>query len=166
MIRPARSEDVPAIASLIRELALYEKLEHEVTASEADLRAGLGFAAHPATSTDAPRAYAEALLAEDGREVVGFALFFHNYSTFVGKPGVYLEDLFVSPHARRRGHGSALLKELARIAVERGCGRFEWSVLEWNEPAIRFYESLGARKMEEWRIFRVTGAALERLART
>jgi GNAT superfamily N-acetyltransferase len=99
-------------------------------------------------------------------DVLGFALFFHNYSTFLGKPGIYLEDLFVLPEARRRGYGRALLMEVARIAVERGCGRFEWSVLEWNEPAIRFYESLGAKRMEGWRIFRVTGEALMKLARS
>jgi GNAT superfamily N-acetyltransferase len=155
-VRPASPADVPAIFSLVQALARYEKLEHEVSATEGDFAAHL-FGAHP---------YAEALVAEEpaGGPVVGFALYFHNFSTFLGKPGIYLEDLFVLPAHRRRGHGRALLSALARVAVERRCGRLEWSVLNWNEPAIRFYESLGARKLDEWSIFRMTGAAIERLA--
>ncbi len=154
MIRPARPDDVPTVLTLIRELARYEKLEHEVVGTEADLREHLF----------GPRRRAEVLLAEDAGEVAGFALFFHNYSTFLCKPGIYLEDLFVRPEHRRRGHGEALLAALARLAVERGCGRFEWSVLSWNEPAFAFYESLGARRMEDWRVMRVDGDALARLA--
>jgi len=154
MIRPARPEDVPAILSLIRALARYEKLEHEVVGTEADLREHL-FGTPPR---------AEVALVEDGGDVAAFALFFPNYSTFLCKPGLYLEDLFVLPEHRRKGYGKALLGHLARLAVERGCGRFEWAVLDWNEPAIGFYRSLGARMQDDWRIFRVTGEALERLA--
>jgi GNAT superfamily N-acetyltransferase len=154
MIRPARPGDVPIIASLVRELARYERLEREVSMAEEDL------AAHLFGS----RRYAEVLIAEDAGPAVGFALFFHNFSTFVGKPGIYLEDLFVLPAHRRRGWGRALLTEVARLAVERRCGRFEWAVLRWNEPAIAFYRSLGATVMDEWQTFRVTGAALDRLA--
>src|SRR5688572_14456786 len=134
MIRPASPTDVPVIAELIRGLAEYEKLADEVTLTEADLTEHL-FGA---------RRHAEVLLAEEEGRVVGFALFFHNFSTFLAKPGVYLEDLFVRPEARGRGHGKALLVAMARIAVERGCGRFEWSVLDWNTPAIEFYKRLGA----------------------
>jgi GNAT superfamily N-acetyltransferase len=155
MIRTARPEDVPTILSLIRALARYERLEHEVVGTEADLRQHL--------FGPAPRA--EVLLVEDAGEVAAFALFFHNYSTFLCKPGLYLEDLFVVPEHRRKGYGRALLGALARIAVDRGCGRFEWAVLEWNEPAIAFYRSLGAKMVDEWRIFRATGDALARLAR-
>jgi GNAT superfamily N-acetyltransferase len=115
------------------------------------------------------RRYCEALVAEEGapgaRVVVGFALFFHNYSTFLAQPGMYLEDLFVLPDARRRGHGRDLLKAVARIAVERRCGRFEWAVLNWNEPAICFYKALGAKPLDEWGLFRISGEALETLAR-
>ena len=154
MIRPARPEDVPAILSLIRALARYEKLEHEVVGTEADLREHL---------FGSP-ARAEVALVEDGGDVAAFALFFPNYSTFLCKPGLYLEDLFVLPDHLRKGYGKALLGHLARVAVERGCGRFEWAVLDWNEPAIAFYRSLGAKMQEDWRIFRVTGEALDRLA--
>src|SRR5262249_47547612 len=154
MIRPAEPADLPVIAQLIRELAEYERLAHEVVLDEARLREHLF----------GPRRYAEVLLAEDGGAVVGFALFFHNYSTFLGRPGLYLEDLFVRPAARGRGHGKALLLALARLAVERGCGRLEWAVLDWNEPAIGFYKSLGAVPMDDWTVFRVTGAALAWLA--
>jgi GNAT superfamily N-acetyltransferase len=154
MIRPASPTDVAEIARLIRALAEYEKLAHAVTLDEAALGEHL-FGA---------RRYAEALLAEEDGRVVGFALFFHNYSTFVGSPGIYLEDLFVEPAHRGRGQGKALLVELARIAIQRGCGRLEWSVLDWNEPAIGFYRSLGARPMEEWTVFRLQGAALESMA--
>jgi GNAT superfamily N-acetyltransferase len=154
MVRSARPDDVPAVLSLIRALARYEKLEHEVVGTEADLREHL-FGVHPR---------AEVALVEDGGSIAAFALFFHNYSTFLCKPGLYLEDLFVLPEHRRKGYGRALLGHLARLAVERGCGRFEWAVLDWNEPAIAFYRSLGAKTLEDWRIFRVTGEALGRLA--
>lgn len=154
MIRPATPDDVPLVLSLVRELAEYEKLGHEVVGDASLLREHLF----------GPRRCAEVLLAQDDGEVVGFALFFHNYSTFLTRPGIYLEDLFVRPAHRRRGHGRALLQALARLAVERGCGRFEWAVLDWNEPAMDFYRSLGAKKMDAWRIFRLTGDALARLA--
>lgn len=153
MIRPATPADVPAVARLIRDLAEYERLSDAVVFDEGQLREHLF----------GPRPYAEVLLAEDAGAVVGFALFFHNYSTFVGKPGVYLEDLFVKPEARGKGYGKALLLALARLAVERGCGRVEWSVLNWNEPSIRFYQSLGARPMDEWTVYRLDGEALARL---
>jgi GNAT superfamily N-acetyltransferase len=155
MIRPATPDDVAAIARLIRALAEYERLSHEVLLDESLLHEHLF----------GQRRYAEVLLAEDEGGVVGFALFFHNYSTFVGKPGIYLEDLFVEPAHRGRGHGKALLTELAKIAVARNCGRLEWTALDWNEPAIGFYRSLGARAMDDWTVFRLTGAALEKLAK-
>jgi GNAT superfamily N-acetyltransferase len=155
MIRPANPADVPIIARLIRALAEYEKLSHEVVLREEDLHRHLF----------GERRHAEVLLAEDEGRVVGFALFFHNYSTFLARPGIYLEDLFVLPESRGRGYGKALLSHLARVAVERGCGRFEWSVLDWNTPSIEFYESRGAVPQEGWTVFRVTGEALERLAR-
>ena len=139
MIRLATPADVPVIAELIRALAEYEKLLHEVVLEESALRAHLF----------GPRPYAEVLIAEDEGQAVGFALFFHNFSTFLAKPGLYLEDLFVRPEARGRGHGKALLARLAKLAVERGCGRFEWSVLDWNENAIRFYKGMGASVMTE-----------------
>jgi GNAT superfamily N-acetyltransferase len=154
MIRPARPADVPAVLTLIRALARYERLEDEVVGTEADLREHL-FGAHPR---------AEVSLVEEGGHITAFALFFHNYSTFLCKPGLYLEDLFVLPDHRRKGHGRALLAHLAGIALERGCGRFEWSVLNWNEPAVAFYRSLGAVILDDWRVFRVTGEALGRLA--
>jgi GNAT superfamily N-acetyltransferase len=153
-IRFAGANDCAAILGFIRELAEYERLAHEVVADEAGLQATL-FGARPA---------AEVLIAELGGEPVGFALFFPSYSTFLGKPGLYLEDLFVRPAARGRGCGLALMSALARIAVARGYGRFEWSVLDWNEPALRFYESLGARPQSEWTVHRVTGAPLSALA--
>jgi GNAT superfamily N-acetyltransferase len=154
MIRSARAEDVATIAHLIRQLARYERLEHQVSGSEDDLREHL-FGERP---------HAEVLLAEDQGTVVGFALFFHNYSTFLARPGIYLEDLFVLPEHRRAGWGRALLGAVARIAVERRCGRFEWAALTWNEPAIAFYRAFGAETMDEWRTFRVTGDALSKLA--
>ena len=154
MIRPARPDDVPTIHSLIRDLARYEKLEHQVVGTEQELRDNL-FGERPA---------AEVLLAEVDGAVAGFALFFHNYSTFLCRRGLYLEDLFVRPEHRGRGLGKALLQALARLAIERGCGRFEWAVLDWNAPAIGFYRSLGASLLEEWRIFRLTGGALTALA--
>jgi GNAT superfamily N-acetyltransferase len=155
MIRPATREDVPLIHRFIRELAEYERLAHTVVATEEALRETL-FGPKPA---------AEVVLAFDGNEPVGFALFFHNYSTFLAKPGLYLEDLFVLPERRGHGYGRALLVHLARIALERGCGRFEWAVLDWNEPAIGFYRKLGAEPQDDWTVFRVTGDALARLAR-
>ncbi len=154
MIRSARPDDVPAVLSLIRALARYEKLEHEVVGTEAALREHL-FGAHPR---------AEVALVEDAGSIAAFALFFHNYSTFLCQPGLYLEDLFVLPEHRRKGYGRALLGHLAKLAVERGCGRFEWAVLDWNEPAKAFYRSLGAKTLDDWRIFRVTGEALGKLA--
>jgi GNAT superfamily N-acetyltransferase len=154
-IRAAEATDVPVIARLIRGLASFEKMQDQVSMTEERLAANL-FGEHR---------YAETLLAEDDGEPVGFALFFHNFSTFLGLPGVYLEDLFVIPEQRGRGIGRALLKELARLAVERGCGRLEWSVLDWNSDAIGFYERLGARPNSEWTVYRLTGEALTSLGR-
>jgi GNAT superfamily N-acetyltransferase len=158
MIRAATPADVPTIHALVRELARYEKLEHEAVGTEDQIRASLFGPAAP---------QAEVLVAEapEASRAVGFALFFHNYSTFLGRRGLYLEDLFVLPEYRRQGYGASLLRALARIAVDRGCGRFEWAVLEWNEPAIRFYRSLGAEQLDAWRLCRLTGEALERLAK-
>ncbi len=156
MIRPAAPADVPTVARLIRALAEYERLADHVVLDEDRLREHLF----------GPRPYCEALIAEDAGTPVGFALFFHNYSTFLGRPGIYLEDLFVLPEYRGRGHGKALLAALARLALERGCGRLEWAVLDWNEPAIGFYKSLGAVPLDEWTAYRVTGEALERLGRS
>lgn len=153
-IRPAAVADVPLILAYVRELAAYEKLAHEVVADEAGLRRTL-FGEHPA---------AEVLLAAaDGAEA-GFALFFHTYSTFLGLPGLYLEDLFVRPEFRGRGIGRRLLSTLATLALARGCGRFEWSVLDWNEPAIGFYRKLGARPMEGWTVWRLNGPDLVALS--
>ncbi len=154
MIRAATPADLPVIVRLIRDLAEYEKLAHAVDLDEAKLRDHLF----------GPRPYAEVLLAEDAGAVVGFALFFHNYSTFRGKPGIYLEDLFVVPAARGKGFGKALLAELANLAVARDCARVEWSVLDWNEPSINFYRALGAVPMDEWTVFRLTDGALRTLA--
>jgi GNAT superfamily N-acetyltransferase len=156
MIRPATAADVPAILQLIRALSEYEKLADQVVVDEARLREHLF----------GPRPYAEVLLAEDGGRVVGYALFFHTYSTFLGRPSLYLEDLFVLPEHRGRGHGKGLLARLARLAVERDCGRFEWMVLDWNTPAIEFYASLGAALAPEWKLCRMTGDALRRFAAT
>lgn len=153
-IRPATADDVPVILSFVRDLAEYEKLSHLVTATEAGLREAL-FGAHPG---------AEVVLAYEGQEAVGFAVYFHNFSTFLGVKGLWLEDLFVRPAYRGRGHGKALLLHVARIAHQRGCGRFEWAVLDWNEPSIRFYKSLGAQPLDDWTIMRVTGPALHALA--
>jgi GNAT superfamily N-acetyltransferase len=154
-IERATERDVPLILELIQGLAVYEKLAHEVTATEAGLRETL-FGARPA---------ADVIIAYAGDTPAGFALFFPNYSTFLGKPGLYLEDLFVRPEYRGQGLGLALMKRLAQIAVERGCGRFEWSVLDWNAPSIEFYKSLGAELLDEWTGCRITGDALVRLAR-
>ncbi len=154
VIKPAIVEDVSLILGFIKKLAEYEKLAHEVVATEAGLREML-FGARP---------YAEVVIAYYRAEPVGFALFFHNFSTFLGQPGLYLEDLFVDEQHRGNGFGKALLIYLAKLAVERGCGRFEWWVLDWNEPSINFYKSLGAVPMDEWTVFRVTGEALKNLA--
>ena len=155
-VRAASAEDVPLILTFIKELAEYERLSHVVVATEESLRRWL-FGEQPV---------AEVLIAEHGGEAAGFAVFFHNFSTFLGKPGIYLEDIYVRPGFRGRGMGKAMLARLARLARERCCGRLEWSVLDWNEPSIRFYESLGAVAMDEWTVHRVTGEALDRLARS
>ncbi|MCY7283758.1 MAG: GNAT family N-acetyltransferase [Cyanobacteria bacterium CAN_BIN43] len=155
-IRPAKSEDVETIFQLIHALADYEKLSHEVTGTAALLHEHL-FGAHPCI---------EALLADHQGQPIGFALFFTNYSTFLTKPGIYLEDLFVMPEYRGKGIGKALLGALARLALERDCGRLEWSVLDWNEPAIAFYQRIGATVLPEWRICRVTGAAIAPLGKS
>jgi GNAT superfamily N-acetyltransferase len=154
-IRPATAADAALVLEMIKELAEYERLAHAVAATEAMIRESL-WGAHPS---------AEVLIASVDGQPAGFALFFHNYSTFLAQRGLYLEDLFVKPAFRGRGVGRALLERLAAIAVERDCGRFEWSVLDWNEPAIGFYKNLGAVPMQEWTIFRVTGDALRKLAR-
>jgi GNAT superfamily N-acetyltransferase len=146
--------DVPLIADLIRGLARYEKLEHEVTMTEEKLT----------DSLFGERRYAETLIAEEDGEPVGFALFFHNFSTFLAQPGIYLEDLFVVPEHRGRGIGRALLERLAQVAVDRGCGRLEWAVLNWNQDAIRFYERLGAKPNSEWTVYRLAGEPLRALA--
>lgn len=153
-LRPAIRTDVPQILSFIRELAEYEKLAHEAVATEAGMGEQL-FGTRPA---------AEVVMAEVDGQPAGFALFFQNFSTFLGQPGLYLEDLFVRPQYRGLGLGRRLMVHLARLAVERGYGRFEWSVLDWNEPAIRFYRSLGAQGQDEWTVQRVSGDALRALA--
>ena len=153
-IRTATRADVPVLLELIRGLAEYEKLTHLVAADEALLERELF----------APGSHVEAVLGYAGGAAVAFAVYFHNFSTFLGRKGLYLEDLFVLPAHRGRGYGRALLLHVARIAHERGCGRFEWMALDWNEPAIRFYKALGAAELPEWRLFRVTGEALARLA--
>ncbi|QRY78946.1 GNAT family N-acetyltransferase [Pseudomonas sp. PDNC002] len=153
-LRPATPADIPLILDLITELADYERLAHEVKADAQRMHAHLF----------GPRPYAEVLIGEVDDQPQGFALFFHNYSTWLSQPGIYLEDLYVRPAARGAGLGKALLTELARLAVERGCGRLEWSVLDWNEPAIGFYRSLGARPQDEWSVYRLTGEALRELA--
>ena len=155
-LRNAELRDVGAIVQLIRDLAEFEQLTHLLQVTPEKLRPQL-FGERPA---------AEALVAERGGEVVAFALFFTNFSTFLAQPGLYLEDLFVKPEHRGAGIGEALLKRLAQLAVERGCGRFEWSVLDWNENAIRFYQGMGASVMPEWRLCRVTGDALQAMGET
>ncbi len=154
-IEQATERDVPLILKLIKDLAEYEKLTHAVVATEATLRESLF-----------ERRAAEAIIGYAGDEPVGFALFFQTFSTFLGVPGMYLEDLFVEPKWRRHGFGRALLAHLANIAVERGYGRVEWSVLDWNEPSIGFYKALGARPMDGWTVFRLAGDSLDRLAAT
>lgn len=152
-IRPAAPDDVETLVNLIRELAIYEKLEQLAKATAGDLHKHL-FGA---------RSFAEALIAEVGGVPVGMALFFHTFSTFRGQPGLYLEDVFVQPEHRNLGIGKALLGSLARIARERGCGRLEWAVLDWNEPAIAFYKSVGGVPLEEWTTYRIADEALDRL---
>ncbi|MGE0114595.1 MAG: N-acetyltransferase family protein [Steroidobacteraceae bacterium] len=149
-IRAATENDVPQILQLIRELAEFEQLSHEVTADERALHAHL-FGPHP---------YAQVLMADIDGQAVGFALFFHNYSTFLGKPGIYLEDLYVRTAWRGHGVGKALQEAVRQLAVARGCGRYEWSVLNWNRRAIDFYEKMGAQPMSEWTLYRLSGAAL------
>jgi GNAT superfamily N-acetyltransferase len=153
-IDPARPGDAALVVALVRELAEYERLLHEVRMTPDDVVRDLF----------GPRPYAEAVIAREGDQAVGFALWFHNYSTFAGRPGLYLEDLYVRPAFRGRGHGEALLRHLARLAIERGCARFEWAVLDWNAPAIAFYRKLGAVAMDDWTVQRVTGPALRALA--
>ncbi|NEO35511.1 MAG: GNAT family N-acetyltransferase [Moorea sp. SIOASIH] len=153
-LRPATEADVAILFNLIKALAEYEKLSDAVTGNADDLKEHLF----------GPKPYVEAIIVEQGGQKVGFALFFNNYSTFLTKPGIYLEDLFVLPEFRRQGIGKAILSYLAQLAVERGYGRLEWSVLDWNEPAIAFYERMGAAVLPDWRICRVTGTALNQLA--
>ena len=153
-IRPARDDEAGLVLDFIQALAEYEKLGHEVVATEENLKESLF----------GPRPYAEVIFGCENDVPVGFAIFFHNFSTFLGRPGLYLEDLFVHIDHRGKGYGKALLVELARLAVQRGCGRLDWAVLDWNAPAIGFYESLGAELMTEWRTFRLTGDALNHLA--
>nr|WP_298139909.1 GNAT family N-acetyltransferase [uncultured Pseudomonas sp.] len=155
-IRPADRDDIPLILVFIRELAEYEKLADQAIADPEQM----------AKHLFGPRPYAEVLIGEVDGEPAGFALFFHNYSTFLGKPGIYLEDLYVRASARGAGLGKALLSTLARLAVERGCGRLEWSVLDWNAPAIGFYRQLGAEPMNEWTVYRLSGSALRHAADT
>lgn len=153
-IRPATEADLATILQLIRDLAEYERAPDAVVATETGLREVL-FGA---------RRSAEVLLALEGAEPVGFAVYFHNFSTWLGRPGLYLEDLFVKPEKRGNGYGRALLERLAKIAKERGCGRMEWAVLDWNEPAIQFYRKLGAQPMDEWTVFRLTEEGIAKLA--
>jgi GNAT superfamily N-acetyltransferase len=155
ILRAARPDDVPAIVGLVRELARFEKLEHLCTVAPETLA--------PHLFGDKP--VAECLVADEAGELVAFALFFTNFSTFLAKPGLYLEDLYVQPAHRGTGLGKALLERLGRLAAERGCGRFEWSVLDWNERAIAFYESIGATVLPDWRICRITGPQLTAFAR-
>jgi GNAT superfamily N-acetyltransferase len=154
-IDAAAEADVPLVRQLIAELAEYEKLAHEMKATDEALRSAMF----------GPRPAVEAIIARMDDEPVGFALFFQNFSTFVGKPGLYLEDVFVRPAWRGQGIGYALLQHLAKIAVERDYGRMEWSVLDWNEPSIAFYRRIGARPMDEWTVYRLTGDTLRRLAK-
>jgi len=153
-IRPAREQDVPIILELIRDLAAYERAPDEVSATEEQLVDVL-FGQKPA---------AEVLLAFEGESPAGFAVYFYNFSTWLSRPGLYLEDLFVKPERRGKGYGRALLVELAKIARDRGCGRMEWAVLDWNEPAIKFYRALGAKPMDEWTVFRLTREDIAKLA--
>lgn len=153
-IRQAAKADVPLILSFIKKLADYERLSHEVSATEEVL----------CTTLFGRRCIAEVAIAHLGRRAVGFVLFFHSYSTFLGRPGIYIEDLFVDEAFRRRGFGTALLRYVAKLANERGCGRLEWSVLNWNKPAIEFYRKLGAAPMSDWTVFRLAGKSLAQIA--
>ncbi len=152
-IRKAIENDIPTIFELIKKLSVYEKLENEVITSEAELKKNI-FGNN----------FAKVLIAEENDKPVGFALYFYNFSTFVGKPGIYLEDLFVEPECRGKGYGKALLVELAKMAEAENCGRFEWSVLDWNTPSIDFYKSLGAKPMDEWTVFRLDKNGVSNLA--
>jgi len=152
-IRAAAREDAAPILEMVKELAAYERLLHTVQATEADLREALF----------GPRPVAEAIVADRGGRAVGFALYFHNYSTFIGRPGIYVEDLYVRPAHRGQGIGGALMRHIIRLARDRRCGRVEWAALEWNEPAIRFYEAMGAKALNEWRLFRLTQEAMEKV---
>ena len=153
-IRKATENDTPTILHLITQLAIYEKLEHEVVATEETLK-----------KTIFGKDYAEVIIGEEDGKPVGFALFFHNYSTFLAKPGIYLEDLFVEVEHRGKGYGKKLLAELAKIAKNRNCGRLEWSVLNWNTPSIEFYKSLGAKPQDEWTVYRMTEKEINELAK-
>jgi GNAT superfamily N-acetyltransferase len=153
-IRKATPEDTPTILHLITQLAIYEKLENEVITTVEELKTNIF-----------EKNYAEVIIAEENDKPIGFALYFHNFSTFVGKPGIYLEDLFVEIEHRGKGYGKALLVELAKIAKKRNCGRLEWSVLDWNTPSIEFYKSLGAKPMDEWTVFRLDRQGIENLAK-
>jgi GNAT superfamily N-acetyltransferase len=153
-ITPITPAELPDLLRLVRGLAEYEHLEHLMVAKEDDYRDAL-FGAHPSI---------EAIIAKREGRAVGFALFFHNFSTFLGKSGIFLEDIFVEPESRGQGIGEALIRHIGKLAVERNCGRFEWTVLDWNEPAIRFYEKMGATILKEWRVVRTTGEALRQLA--
>ena len=155
-IRPARPDDVPGIHALLLELADYERLSHDVKATEDSLHEAL-FGAKPA---------AEAIVAEVEGHMVGYALYFTTYSTFVGRPGIHLEDLFVQPAARGQGIGKQLLARVAAVAIERNCGRLEWAVLDWNQPSIEFYKRLGACAMDDWTVYRMTGESLAALGRS
>ena len=154
IIRKAEAKDIATIFDLIKKLAVYEKLENDVITSEKELCENIF-----------NKNFAKVLIAEEDEKPVGFALYFYNFSTFVGKPGIYLEDLFVEPEFRGKGYGKALLIELAKIAQAENCGRFEWSVLDWNTPSIEFYKSLGAKPMDEWTVFRLDKAGIENLAK-
>lgn len=151
--RAAREQDVPLILEFIRQLAIYEKMLDEVVATEEILREWIF-----------EKGKAEVIFALEGDKEVGFALFFHNFSTFLGRAGIYLEDLFVLPEYRGKGYGKGLLKQLAKIAVERGCGRLEWACLNWNQPSIDFYLSMGAQPMNDWKVYRLTGETLQKAA--
>jgi len=153
-IRPATPPDIPALYRLVQELAAYERLTHEVRATEDSLRQAMF----------GDRVYLEAVIAESAGETVGYASYFHNYSTFVGKPGLWIEDIFVRPALRGKGHGRALFQSLANIAQQRGCGRLEWSALDWNEAAVGFYLEFGARKLDEWTMFRLDETGIAKLA--
>jgi len=154
IIRKAEAKDIATIFDLIKKLAVYEKLEKDVITSENELKENIF-----------TKNFAKVLIAEENEKPVGFALYFYNFSTFVGKPGLYLEDLFVEPECRGKGYGKALLIELSKIAEAENCGRFEWSVLDWNTPSIEFYKSLGAKPMDEWTVFRLDKEGISKLAK-